>query len=85
MFKINNTDPVTDHQLRLLGGGWSMFRRVRVLCGGQILEDIDNYCRIHEMFHIMTNPVNRKNDAAEGTQNQYDIIRNASPPTMVLC
>ena len=37
MFKINNTDPVADHQLRLLGGGWSMFRRVRVLCGGQIL------------------------------------------------
>ena len=31
------------------------------------------------MFHILTNPVNRENDAAEGTQNQYDIIRNTKP------
>ena len=41
--------------LYLLGGPHTFFRRLRVLCGGTIVEDIDQYNRIHEMFHILTN------------------------------
>ena len=30
-----------------------MFRRLRILCGGHIVEDIDLYGRLHEQFHMM--------------------------------
>ena len=36
-----------------LTGGWGMARRIRVLCGGQIVEDIDEYGRLSEQFHMM--------------------------------
>jgi hypothetical protein len=79
MFTINNgSAPTSGQYLRVLGGPWSFFRRLRVLCGGTVIEDIDYYSRAHEMFHILTNPVNRKNDAIEGAGTQYDIARNAS-------
>jgi hypothetical protein len=80
MFTINNTNATTANMLRVLGGPWSFFRRVRILAGnGTIVEDIDGYNRVHEMFHILTNPVNRENDCVEaGCSEQYDIIRNAT-------
>ena len=31
------------------------------------------------MFHILTNPVSRMNDAIEGAGTQYDIVRNETP------
>ena len=36
-----------------VAGAWGMFRRLRILCGGQIVEDIDLYGRLHEQFHMM--------------------------------
>ena len=75
-FNINNMDTTALHQLRILGGPWSFFRRLRVLCGGTIIEDIDYYAKAHEMFHILTNPHARMNDAVEGCGEMYDIIRN---------
>ena len=42
------------------------FKRLRVICGGQIVEDIDNYSRLHEMFHNMRPTEKRLNDAIEG-------------------
>ena len=36
-----------------VAGPWGMFRRFRLLCGGQIVEDIDQYGRLHEMCHMM--------------------------------
>ena len=38
--------------LFLLGGPHTCFRRLRVLCGGAVVEVIDRCNRIHEMFHI---------------------------------
>ena len=35
----------------LTPGSWGFFRRMRIICGGQIVEDIDYYNRVHEMFH----------------------------------
>jgi hypothetical protein len=58
--------------LRVVSGPWSFFRRVRILAGGQILEDMDDYNRIHEMFHIMQDPKNRVNDDIEGFGMRYD-------------
>ena len=42
------------------------FKRVRVLAGGQILEDISDYNRVHEMFSILRAKHSRDNEAAEG-------------------
>jgi hypothetical protein len=50
----------------LVAGPWGFFRRMRVICGGQIVEDIDNYNRLHEMVHMMKPSEKRINDAIEG-------------------
>ena len=38
---------------------------MRILAGGQIIEDIDQYNRVHEMMHILTAKDSRNNDGAE--------------------
>ena len=43
-----------------------MFRRMRVLRGGQIVEDIDQYGRLHEMLHMMKPSEKRAHDSIEG-------------------
>ena len=49
MYDLNNvaTDADANHEktLRTVGGPWSFFRRMRLLAGGTIIEDIDNYAR----------------------------------------
>ena len=50
----------------LLVGPWVFFRRMRVICGGQIIEDIDHYNRTHEMIHMMKPTEKRVNDGIEG-------------------
>ena len=51
--------------LRPLGSPWAFFRRLRILAGGQIIEDIDQYNRVHEMMHLLTAADSRENDGAE--------------------
>ena len=58
--------------LRVVSGPWSFFRRVRILAGGQILEDMDDYNCIHEMFHMLQDPKNRINDNIEGFGMRHD-------------
>ena len=50
MFDLSNTSQVPQRKLRPLGGPHSFFRRMRILCGGQVIEDIDSYNRVHEML-----------------------------------
>ena len=71
-FALRNLDQAANHRLRVISGPWSFFRRVRILAGGQILEDMDDYNRIHEMFHMLQDPVNRNNDDIEGFGARYD-------------
>ena len=65
-FNITNTTTVipaagsTNAQIELATdlvplapGAWVFFRRMRIICGGQIVEDVDQYNRVHEMFHEM--------------------------------
>ena len=50
----------------LVCGAWGYFRRLRVICEGKIEEDVDNYNRLHEMFHMLKPTEKRMNDGIEG-------------------
>ena len=54
MFDLVNMESDSAKELRPLGGPASFFRRMRILCGGQVVEDIDSYNRIHQMFSFLT-------------------------------
>ena len=70
MFNLNNTDQLKE--LKTISGPWSFFKRMRVLCAGQLVEDIMEYNRIHEMFHILIAKESRENDAAEAFGITFD-------------
>ena len=60
MFDVrNNADAA--RKLYVLGGPHCFFRRMRILAAGQLVEDIDNYNRIHEMMSILTSSDSRDN------------------------
>ena len=65
MFTLKNTDAL--HDLKFLSGPHAFFRRMRIVCGGQIVEDIDDYNRVCEMFNVLQAPSVRSNDSIEGT------------------
>ena len=52
MFDLVNMESGSDKQLRPLGGPWTFFKRMRVLCNGAIVEDIDDYNRVHQIVEI---------------------------------
>ena len=64
MFTVNN-DGAAATELRVLSGPWSFFGRMRILCAGQLVEDIDQYSRIQEMMRLLVAKESRTNDAAE--------------------
>ena len=74
VFDLHNADATATNILYPISGPWSFFRRMRVLCGGQVVEDIDYYNHVHEMFHVMTPQHVRQNDDIEG-------FGNGLPPT----
>ena len=76
MFDLVNMESDSAKELRPLGGPASFFRRMRVLCGGQVVEDIDNYNRIHQMFSVLTAEDSLKNVDAEAFGEQWDIRKN---------
>jgi hypothetical protein len=78
MFDLKNNG-TGNQELRPLGGPWAFFRRMRVLCGGQVIEDIDNYNRTHEMMHTLIAPDSRVQDMAEAFGQQYRIHGNIAP------
>ena len=53
-YTLQNLDVANGHELRTLSGPWSFFRRMRITCGGQVVEDLDNYARTHEMFEVLS-------------------------------
>ena len=70
-FTINNDETVTKN-LYVLGGPHCFFRRMRILCAGQLVEDIDQYNRIHEMMSILTASESRGNNATEALGYNWD-------------
>ncbi len=78
MFDLRNTDGAATKRLRPIGGPWSFFRRMRVLMGGTLVEDIDNYARTHQMFNQLTAQDSRNNKMVEGFGPELDISEAAS-------
>ena len=82
MFDLSNTSGVTQRKLRPLGGPHSFFRRMRILCGGQVIEDIDSYNRVHEMLRILKAQDANINADAEGFGQQYDKYQTLNTTTL---
>jgi hypothetical protein len=74
MFDIVNADnsPSTK-RLRPIGKAHAFFRRLRISVRGQIIEDIDNYNRVSEMFHILQTKHSRGNDMIEEFGYNLDV------------
>ena len=79
-FTLQNPD--SSKNLRTQGYPWGFFRRLRILAGGQIIEDIDNYNRVHHMYHLLQNPLLRYADAAENFGIIPDSWRETTPTTL---
>ena len=80
-YNIKNTTALTEltNLVPLVCGAWGFFRRMRVICGGQIIEDIDNYNRTHEMIHMMKPTEKRVNDAIEDFgDSEFQELNHAS-------
>ena len=65
-FRLRNDDTGSKPLVPFTVGPHGFFRRCRIIAGGQVLEDIDQYNRTTEMFHLMQSEDKRLNDAIEG-------------------
>ena len=65
LFQLNNDETDEAKFLRPLSGPHAFFRRMRILAAGQLVEDIDQYNRIHEMMQFFVAGESRENDAGE--------------------
>ena len=63
-FRLNNSNGQVLKLLNPLPANF--FRRLRIIAGGQVIEDIDCYNRVYNMIHMMLPMERRMNDAAEG-------------------
>ena len=84
MFNLVN-DGTANQLLYPVSGPWCFFRRLRVLCGGQLLEDIDYYNKVHEMFHLFQSSTVRQNDNTEGFLSQEYNLNNTYVPATAGC
>ena len=74
MFDVRNNG-TSGQYLYVLGGPHCFFRRMRILAAGQLVEDIDNYNRIHEMMSVLVASESRDNQAAEAFGYNWDCIQ----------
>ena len=56
-----------------VNGIHNWFRRLRVIIGGQVVEDIDNYNRVCQMFTTMMDKNKQLNDSIESWGGTYDL------------
>ena len=49
-FTVQNLDQTLNKKIRPLAPPYSFFRRMRIIAGNQVVEDFDNYNRVHQMF-----------------------------------
>ena len=59
-----------------------MFRRLRVMCQGAVVEDISDYNRLHQMFDTLSSPHVRDNNDIEGFENRFDKVATVTAATM---
>ena len=73
MFDLYNTNGTPANRLRPIGCPWAFCSRMRILAGGQILEDIDLHNRVHEMFKTLQMG-GRYSDFAEGFGTVWTVM-----------
>ena len=71
-FTVENTDTTDNKRLRPLSPAYSFFRRVRLIAGNQLVEDIDYYNRNHHMMSCMMSKGARDNEDAQSFGYRYD-------------
>ena len=76
-FDVVNMESDADKKLRVLGGAHTFFRRMRILCGGTLVEDISDYNRVHEMFRILNAKDANINSDAEQFGQQWDLVKSS--------
>ena len=80
-FTLNNKDGTNFKKLRPLSSPYSFFRRMRIIAGSQVVEDFDNYNRVHHMFSKLMSQGARRDEANEGFGYRYDelltLVNNA--------
>ena len=75
MFDVLNNDSDPNKRLRPIGKAHAFFRRLRISIRGQIVEDIDNYNRVSELFDILQTTQSRSNDMIEQFGYNDDISK----------
>ena len=68
MFTLNKR---SGGEVRVIGNPWCFFQRMRVMCGGQVIEDITNYNRVHEMISKLQSTDEKESDNIEGFGVDY--------------
>ena len=68
-FDLSNLE---NYPLRVLGNPYSFFRRMRVLVGNQLVEDIDQFNRVSYMFDTLRARHVRENEDCEGFEDRFD-------------
>ena len=74
-FELVNTAPVagaTDNILRPVGQPHLFFRRLRVLAGGQVVEDIQDFGRNMELLSSLQSLFVRDNNDIQGFGSRWD-------------
>ena len=74
-FDVVNDDTTTGKALRPIGRAHAFFRRLRIAIRGQVIEDIDNFNRVSELFHILQSSDSRYNDGGEEFGYNADITK----------
>ena len=69
-FEITNNH--ASNSIYFLSGGHAFFSRCRILCGSQVVEDIQSYNRVCETFSILQSQNKLDNDAVESARKWYD-------------
>jgi hypothetical protein len=65
MLDVVNDDKV-ERTLKPIGHCHGLLGRLRISVRGQIIEDIQDYTRVHYMFNLLQVPQDRLNEGCEG-------------------
>ena len=68
-FQLKNEQ---DKKLYVVGGPHSFIRRARLMCGGTVVEDIDQYNRVHEKLIVLSGKFNRDMDDVSSVSKRWD-------------
>ena len=80
MFDVKNTDADANKRLRTISGPWSFWRRLRIMCGGTLIEDFD-YNKTHELYCSLKPTEEKTNDDIEGFMYRVDNLGVGGPTT----